>query len=123
MPGHSGTADDILDLLDAMDYLFSEAKAGEERRAELRQPFFRPVTLQLADDPSRKFSAFSRDLSPMGIGLLHDMPLEPTMTIVTIPLERDQPLRLRALIKWCRPCGQGWYLSGGQFVKVEREPQ
>ena len=118
MPASTAIADEALNLLDAMDLLFSEAKAIEDQRTELRQPFFRSVSIELPDDSSKSFSAFSRDLSPTGIGLLHNMPLEPGMAIVSIPIGPGETVRLWTRIKWCRPCGQGWYTSGGQFHRV-----
>lgn len=86
-----------------------------DRRCEVRHPFFRPVSLAVG--PTRH-SAFSREISTGGIGLLHNMELSPGEVEITISSRRGHSVRLRTQIIWCRPCGEGWYISGGQFVNV-----
>ncbi len=111
-------ADDALQLLDALDLLFSEAKISEEHRAELRVSFLRPVTI-LPEAPERQpISAFSRDLSPFGIGLLHNVPVDLQDVLLRVPLGHGGALHLRVRIKWCEACGEGWYFSGGRFLGV-----
>jgi len=97
--------------------LLDEAKdAAGERRAESREPFFSPVTVTL--EGQQQFSCFSRDISPSGIGLLHYMAVEPGEVVLTIPSKSCRHVRIRAKIVWCRPCGEGWYLSGARFLDV-----
>jgi hypothetical protein len=86
-----------------------------DRRAEIRYPFFRAVGLQV---DGQRVSAFSREISPSGIGLLHNMELPPTEVEVTVPSRRGHSVRMRVRIVWCRPCGEGWYISGGRLVDV-----
>ena len=66
----STMANEAIELLDAMDLLFSEARDALERRFELRVPFFRAVTLELEDAENSPEVCFARDLSPSGTGLL-----------------------------------------------------
>ena len=87
-----------------------------ERRATDRQPFFRPVTINTHAGVGKKYSAFSRDISASGIGLLHNMPLELEEVNLTIGSESETEVRIRASIEWCESCGEGWYISGGQFL-------
>lgn len=112
------TADEAMALLEAMDVLFSEAKVAVERRGELRVPFLRPVTVDLADDGSQPVAALSRDLSPTGIGLVHSERLEPGPAIVTVPTTRGESFRFRAKIRWVLPLGDDWYISGAQIMQV-----
>ena len=104
----------------AVSDLLQEAWSEEssERRVEQRHPFFRPVSIQLASDPQRLVSAFAREISPGGIGLLHSMQLEPGEATLSILRSNGRPLCVRTEILWCRPCGEGWYLSGGRFAEI-----
>lgn len=103
---------------DTIRRLLDEAKqeAVEERRAHARHPFFRLVSISPNGDPSQRFSAFTRELSFSGVGLLHCMPVESGEVLVTIPSKQGNSVQLRTRILWCRSCGEGWYLSGGQFI-------
>ena len=88
-----------------------------ERRAHERHPYFRPVLIT-AHEPERKcFSAFSREVSLGGIGLLHNMPLDLGKFVVSIAHETNCAVNLPIEILWCRPCGEGWYMSGGRFLE------
>jgi hypothetical protein len=86
-----------------------------DRRTEVRFPFFRPVTLGV---DGRRHSAFCREISAIGIGLLHDVELAPAEIEVTLKSKRGHSVRMRTRVLWCRPCGEGWYISGGRFVDV-----
>jgi len=110
--------DDALELLDAIDLLLNEAKISEERRAELRVPFFRPVAMSVGAPEGQRISAFTRDLSLFGIGLVHNVLIEPQDVLVRVPLGNGGAIHLRVRIKWCDACGEGWYLSGGRFLGV-----
>lgn len=99
--------------------LVDEAKEkNTERRGEKRDPFFKPVRLAFVGEERRQFTCFSRDISPSGIGLLHYLTVEPGMVVLTIPSEACGDVRIRAEIVWCRPCGEGWYVSGARFLEV-----
>jgi hypothetical protein len=96
--------------------LLDEAKdAGSERRTERRVPFFSPISI--TEGPVQ-FSCFSRDISPSGISLLHYTAMELGKVVLTIPSKRYGLIRIRTNILWCRPCGEGWYLSGAHFLEV-----
>ena len=100
--------------------LLNEAMAADrDRREKARHSFFCPVAVTVQNDARRSFSAFSRDISPEGIGLLHNMPLPAGEVTITIPTRSAGLRRLRTEIVWCRPCGEGWFLSGGRFLGVE----
>jgi hypothetical protein len=86
-----------------------------DRRGEVRYPFFRPVTLSV---DGRRHAAFSREISAIGVGLLHNLELPPGEVEVSLPSKRGHTVRMRTRILWCRSCGEGWYISGGRFVDV-----
>ena len=100
--------------------LLSAAREEEslERRGEPRSPFFRPVSVLLDGPQRRQHSAFAREISRSGIGLLHSMPLETADLTLAILGPIGEVCRFRAQIVWCRPCGEGWYLSGARFLEV-----
>jgi len=97
--------------------LLLPAMAEVDRRLKQRYPFFRPVTITIADSQGTKLPGFSRDISTSGIGLLHKTPLETQHAILTIPRKAHQPFDVRSEIMWCKPCGNGWYVNGGPFVR------
>jgi hypothetical protein len=105
--------------------LLSAARNAEpiERRSEPRSPFFRPISILMDGPPRRQFSAFSREISKSGIGLLHNMPLDSEEVTLAILGPVGEVCRFRTQIVWCRPCGEGWYLSGGRFIDVLGQPK
>ena len=112
-----GSDDDL--LKNTVHHLLYEAREGaNERRAENREPFFSLVRLSFAEDPRRQYSCFSRDISATGIGLLHFMRVEPGEIVLKIPSKSFGDVRMRCEVVWCRPCGEGWYVSGARFVEV-----
>ncbi len=109
---------------DAVNRLLDRSRGTEglDPRALVRWPFFGPVTISVGGEEVPRFSAFARDLSPLGIGLLHIMPLEPGQMIVTLQGAKGEPLSLRTQIIWCQSAGEGWYTSGGRFLDVFEGP-
>lgn len=102
-------------ISEALDEIFNEAC---NRRTEQRTPFFGPVTIRHSDCPEVHLSAFVRDLSPSGIGLVHLMPLKRGEVLIDLPLPLGIMVRLRTEILWCRDYENGWYASGGRFTDV-----
>lgn len=99
----------------------AEARADDQqdRRGASRYPFFRQVRLEHVDAGPLHCVAFTREISMVSVGLLLSAPLSPGWLTVTIPREQGEPLRLATEIVWCRPCGDGWYLSGGLLHGLE----
>ncbi len=86
----------------------------QDQRAEVRFPLFRPVMVSLANGQS--YSAFSREISTSGMGLIHNYELPPSEVELSICSEEGYSVKVRTQIIWCRACGEGWYISGGRFV-------
>jgi hypothetical protein len=84
-----------------------------DRRSEPRYPYFRPVSVQV---DGQIFSAFSRDISAFGIGLMHNMELPLKEVEITVAGTQQT---LRARLERCESFGEGWYLSGGTFVGID----
>ncbi len=102
----------------AIYQLVLEARTGlkTEQRSELRYPFSRPVSIEM--DGGQKYSAFSREISESGIGLIHNMDLNDREVEISIPSEGGYSIRVRTRIVWCEACGEGWYISGGRFIGI-----
>ncbi|HEX5446851.1 MAG TPA: PilZ domain-containing protein [Pirellulales bacterium] len=119
----SGVADApvaVRSLLDEqLEQLMFEARSDDQmdRRGAARYPFFRQVLLLPTTGKLRKHTAFTRELSTTGIGLLHNLPLPPGLVTIVLSTQDGMPVRLPTEILWHRPCGEGWYVSGGKFVR------
>lgn len=99
--------------------ILREARAGAKRetRIEDRYPFFRPVTIEFGE---ARMSGFCREVSERGIGLLHFFDLASAEVSVTIRTEQGYQVQARVRIAWCTPCGEGAYISGGEFIGISR---
>lgn len=106
-------------LDDHIEQLMFEARSDDQmdRRGAARYPFFRPVRIVPESGKFRKHTAFTRELSTTGVGLLHSMPLPPGMVTIMLSTQDGVLVRLPTEILWHRPCGEGWYVSGGKFVR------
>jgi hypothetical protein len=109
--------DKAYDLRVAVHEILSLAlNEGIEGRNRLREPFLASVFIQPEGDAGPSLTGFSRDVSAEGVGLLHSFPLDLTDTVVEFPRPNRKSLRLQVKITWCKPFGEGWYVSGGQFI-------
>src|SRR5487761_1259469 len=93
--------------------MMAEARADDQfdRRGAARYPFFRQARLEDADSRPCDCVAFTRELSMVSLGLLHNISLAPGWVTVLIPRRQGGLLPLAPEIPWCRPCGEGWHLS------------
>ena len=105
-------------IASALGPILEEARqgVGEDDRSSARHPFFHSVTVILKD--GSRCSAFSRDLSETGIGLMHsaDLPLDDVEIRILTGLAYSVNVQTR--IDWCRPSDRGWHLSGGHFLSI-----
>jgi hypothetical protein len=85
-----------------------------QRRNEVRHPFVRPVTIIGPD--GTEFSALSRDISETGIGLIHQRELRPTTVSLIITRRSGEAVKVAARIRWSKPIGDQWLISGGEFI-------
>jgi len=102
----------------AIYQLIVEAKAAQktDRRVEVRYAFFRPVSIDM--DGGRRYSAFTREISETGIGLIHNMDLADGEVEISIRSDLGYSIRVRTEMLWCQACGEGWYISGGRFLGI-----
>jgi hypothetical protein len=92
------------------------ATRRRECRTEVRYPLFTTVTLRPARTPEKVVSAFSREISTRGIGLVHVAPLVKGEIYEVDIRVQDVYVCKIACIEWCRGLGEGWHLSGCRFV-------
>src|SRR5690606_37803387 len=85
----------------------------KDRRSETRYPFFRKIEMSVPGEPA--CVAFTREISSVGVGLLHNVQLAPGEVELSIPSKKGYSIRIRTKILWCQSCGEGWFVSGGQF--------
>ena len=105
-------------LYERVHDLMAQARADDQldRRGAARYPFFRPVRLSADSGDVGPHQAFTRELSITGVGLLHNIPLQLGKVLVAIHHSEGACTAIPTEILWCRPCGDGWYLSGGRFL-------
>jgi hypothetical protein len=85
-----------------------------QRRNEVRHPFFRPVKIITSE--CVEISALSRNISETGIGLIHHSYLQATTVWLVITRRSGEQMKVAARIRWCRPIGDQWFISGGEFL-------
>lgn len=109
----SGSAHECVWTPQAVMLLSAALSQGLNRRLYRRYSFLRPVKIEGA--AGRCQSAFCRDISRHGIGLLHHQPLDPGHAIVTLPSASGTNMTGTVDIRHCSPLCDGWYASGGPF--------
>jgi hypothetical protein len=112
-------------LAETVCELLADAReAAEERRKEKREPFFGPAIVVVVESGVRRsYSCFCRDISLGGVGLLHNMELKTGEIVVKVFRKSGTEVCFRSLLLWCRPCGEGWFVSGARFLDLTPEDQ
>ena len=95
--------------------LVADAKefAERERRSDTRFPFFRYASVHLN---GQIHSAYTRNISDSGIGLMHAMELPLCDVELLITTDPGRLLKVRARVERCELCSSGLYLSGLTFL-------
>jgi hypothetical protein len=102
------------------DLLADARRHGAERRAYGREPYLHPAVLEFIETGERH-SAFIRDVSPGGLGLLHFVDAAPRRVRVLTRRMNDEIISVGVDILWCVPCGEGCFMSGGTFAQLEED--
>jgi hypothetical protein len=98
--------------------------SGHDRRREQRYPYPRLVRLTpVADDgqtiAGNSITAAGKHLSESGFSFFHPTPLAYRWMVVFFT-GGCRPILLD--VDWCRFTRQGWYESGGRFLRLARLP-
>lgn len=107
-PWDRPSLDDLRAVLESID----RCDALHERQAE-RIELAVPAEIRTAR--GNTVSAMTREISRLGLGLLHRGSVQPGEVVVKMASEtRNYEYRLR--IEWCVPCESGMFMSGGSFL-------
>ena len=105
--------------IEVIEQLLRENQSAtlRERRSVDRKPFARPLKVVIGRDQETAHEAFSRDVSPRGIGMISRHEFRPnTMATIQIHALTGEQITVRSLLRWCEPYGEGWFASGWVFV-------
>jgi hypothetical protein len=58
-----------------------------------------------------------KHLSERGLGFYHPAPLEHRLVVASLEKAPDEWVHLLVDVSWCRFRRQGWYESGGRFLR------
>ena len=111
----SGRDSQLQDLVARLtkEYVHTES----DRRSVHRTPFVRPVTVRITGGEEKETIAFSKNISPAGIGLiLEDAMPEGTVATLDIHTSKGKPVQIRSELRWCEPFGNGWHITGWRFI-------
>lgn len=101
--------------------LYPDADRAERRRSE-RFPYPRLVYLTpvAADGVTRVGETLvvaGKHLSERGLGFYHPLPLEHRLLVASLERAPEEWLHVLVDVSWCRFRRQGWYESGGRFLR------
>ena len=95
-----------------IDWVGQAERGNDERRKYKRHNAFTPVRMTTVSEPDVELSAFSRDVSTVGVGLLHDQPLERDLACVQFSRPN---VKVLVRIEQCRMLQDNWFASFGRF--------
>jgi hypothetical protein len=90
-----------------------------EMRSMHRENLVVPVTLVYKD--GKRQNGFSRNISPVGICLISQVPVaQNQMLDLEIYRLSGKPSTISAEVRWCKPFGEDFFMSGWKFVRMLR---
>jgi len=114
----------------AVSHILTNADLAEpeldRRREETRFPLHKEVTISPICELSGRtdesfgdsFVGFVRDISPRGIGLAHDRPLDRGSVLLRLDLENGEQFHFLADLLWYEQQDDGRYHSGGKLIEL-----
>lgn len=98
-----------------------------ERRGEQRYPYpflihLTPVAADGVTPEGDAVVVVGKHLSERGLGFYHPKPLPYRYAIASLEAVGDSRLAFLIDLSWCRFTRQGWYESGGRFVRAVAVP-
>jgi hypothetical protein len=101
-------------------------QTAADRRSEKRDKCSLPVEILVNNGSgSRVFwtekdshKAYICNISPTGIGLLHNKPIDARRVLLRVALENGECISLSVGLLWHRPLKEGWFSSGGKIAEA-----
>ena len=110
-------------MLSSVECLLKENQTEllSERRSVERKPFVRPVTIRAGREQDIVAFAFSRDISPVGIGLISQISWKERTrgSIEVLSTKRHECYVIYAEVRWTRVFGDNWYYTGWRFLEED----
>lgn len=109
----------IAELIRAIN---SEQKSFDRNlRSVPREKLVLPVALRL-NNCTTYVHGFTRNLSPNGMCVISDRPFrqDSHCRVVIHRLDSENENELLAQCRWCKPFGVGYWVTGWQFLTVDR---
>lgn len=100
----------ILESIDKLDDLNLRA----HERIELNVP------AQIVTKRGNTVEAMTREISRLGIGLLHRGAITPGEVTIKMASE-SREYTYQVSLEWCTPCENGMFMSGGKFLGKAQE--
>jgi hypothetical protein len=98
-----------------------------ERRRERRYPYpylihLTPVAKDGETPHGESLVVVGKHLSDQGLGFYHPKPISHRRMIATLEIVDGRPVAFLIDLNWCRFTKQGWYESGGRFLRAVASP-
>ena len=108
-PWSRPTIQDLRCILESIEKVDGENQRNAER-IDLAVP------AEITTSRGNVISAMTREISRLGLGLLHKGSISPGRVAVKMASEtRDYEYQVE--VEWCVPTENGMFLSGGRFIK------
>ena len=100
---------------------------GAERRRQRRYPFphlihLAPLAADGKTPAGPPIVVVGKQLSEGGVGFFHPHPLPYRKMLVVMETAEGRRHALAVDLTWCRFTPQGWYESGGRFLRIVAVP-
>ena len=98
-----------------------------ERRSDRRYPYpylvyLTPVCKDRLTPKGRSVVVVGKHLSEYGLGFYHPQPLAFRHVIATLETAAGARIGFLMDLTWCRFTREGWYESGGRFLRLTASP-
>ena len=107
-PWSRPTVQDLRSILESIEKQ-TDSNAREHERIDLTVP------AEVTTRRGNTIDAMTREISRLGIGLLHRGAISPGEVTVKMASETRQ-YTYRVALEWCAPTDNGMFLSGGRFL-------
>lgn len=108
-PWSRPTLSDLHRILESI----GKSEAANQRQAERLEL---TVPAEIVTSRGNTVAAMTREISRLGIGLLHRGSIKPGEVTIRMASE-TRDFEYRVLIEWCQPCENGMFISGGRFLR------